>query len=231
MGAAVAHPAFDAPGPGRGVADRDDPGGQHLELDDDVAGRLEDADAVVVAVGEHRGGIAAGDAPVPGVEVGHPVEGLARHPARAAGVEQPLPFGRQGRQSAVGGIYQQAGPLGETRPAHPVGQALGADRAGALHAETGIRAFGGLQAARELLVGDPGARPVFLRALEQDVRVGGVVERVDVAEVVVAPGRLGGRVVGRDRGHRLQIGRPVLGDGHRRGRKGGGQGDRRSGQT
>src|SRR5690606_3256887 len=108
--AAAAEPGFDRFRPGLELPrDRNDPCPEHLQRDRDVARRLIDADAVVIAERQHRSWEAAADAAIPAVEVGHPVEFGVRRPARTAGTVQRFGVRRHRRQLAVDRIDYHRG--------------------------------------------------------------------------------------------------------------------------
>ena len=105
----------------------------HLEVQDDVARRLHDADAVVVAVGHHRRRHAARDAAVPRVEVLPVIPGLGLARERPAALHQrrqALALCRHLGQPAVRridderGLALHGGRVGHARLERPAEVAL-----------------------------------------------------------------------------------------------------------
>ncbi len=176
MPAALAHPVVDLDGKPRPAVGRDDAGlVHHLQLDGDHARRLEDADAVVVVEREHRGRHAAGDAAVPAVEIGDPVEGLPGAVARAHERAQALAFRRLVRQPAVGRIDEQGGPPVRRAGLDPVA-----------HAELAVLLLGGEAGGRGRELLHP--RGVFLIGQEHAVALLGRALQGREVEVVDRPG-------------------------------------------
>ncbi len=199
--ARVAHPLRDLRIQPRPPVERDHPRlVDHLVLNDDVAGELEDLRAHVVAGGQHRGEQAARDAPVVGPEVGEGLERMLRHdvgevvPVGAAhDVLALLALRGHRRQPAVGGIDDER-RLALRQPALTPMRRRARAHAAARRA-AGDHGFGigfGLRAARvltrgELFVGERVARAERGRPLER--RALHLVARPDALQVRVAPGR------------------------------------------
>src|SRR5690606_28887874 len=106
--AAAAEPRFDRFRPRLELtSDRNYARAEHFQRDRHVAGGLVHANAVVVAERQHRSREAAGDAAVPSVEVGDPVELGVGRPARTAGAVQRFGFRREGGKLTTGRLDQQ----------------------------------------------------------------------------------------------------------------------------
>ncbi len=159
----------------------------HLEVDDDLVGRLEDAHAVIVAEGQHRAGEAARDAAIPVVEVRGPVIGLAIDPARTAELLHLAAIRRHRRQAAVWRIDQQRRALADGEALDPVAHAelvgLGLVRGCVL------RAVGCLLARCIFGVGQIDATALGGRALQIDAAQ--AVDRPAAAQVGMAPSGAG----------------------------------------
>ena len=185
MAEAIAHPRADGRWPMVMAAQRDDAITEHLEMDHDEARRLEHANAIVVAERQHRGGKAARNAAVPGIEIVEPVVGLTRNPARPARLAQRFGFRLQRRQLAVGRTDQHRCAPGERFGAHPRLQPLGA-----LRVFRRIRGIGlpcRFKPFGELGIGLPHAAAELGRSLKGDVAEVDVVECVGRPQVGIAP--------------------------------------------
>ena len=146
------------PGRVRAAVDRDDPRlVDHLDLNGDVSGRLEDLVVVVIEVGNHLDRHRPGNAPLPTVAV-EPGIAFAPPLARLLASHEPRDRFRRHRDPSVRGIDDQGGllqPPARLRPGRSGAAGRGNDRRAGVAVTLHLRLGHLLQRSRRRVVPDP----------------------------------------------------------------------------